>query len=46
MILEQDEEVLAELCQHFTPEQKEALLQSIDLILKNIDLESAFGQKK
>ena len=39
MILAQDEEVLADLCRNFTPEQKKTLLQMADLLLKNIDSE-------
>lgn len=39
MILEQDAEVLSELCQNFTPEQKNALLDLMDLLLRNIDSE-------
>lgn len=39
MILAQDEEVLSELCRDFTNEQKEALMQIADLLLKNIDSE-------
>ena len=38
-ILEQDREVLEELCRDFTPQQKEMLGEAIDLILSNIDLE-------
>lgn len=37
MILAQDEEVLSELCRDFTTEQKEALMQLADQLLKNID---------
>lgn len=36
-ILEQDQEVLSELCQGFTEEQKESLMGLADMILKNID---------
>lgn len=39
MILAQDEEVLAELCENFTVEQKKELIQLADMILKNIDSE-------
>lgn len=39
MILAQDEEVLSELCSNFTQEQKQALLQMADMLLKNIDSE-------
>ena len=39
VILAQDEEVLSELCKNFTQEQKKALSQMADLILKNIDSE-------
>lgn len=39
VILAQDEEVLAELCRNFTQEQKEALFQMADMLLKNIDLD-------
>lgn len=39
MILEQDAEVLSELCQNFTQEQKNALLDLMDLLLRNIDSE-------
>lgn len=38
-ILEQDREVLEELCRDFTFRQKEMLEEAIDLILSNIDLE-------
>lgn len=37
VILAQDQEVLAEFCENFTREQKEALIQLADLLLKNID---------
>lgn len=37
VILAQDEEVLAELCRNFTQEQKQALFQMADMLLKNID---------
>lgn len=37
MILEQDEEVLSELCRNFTREQREALRQLADMLLENID---------
>lgn len=37
VILAQDEEVLSELCQDFTQEQKETLLQMADMLVKNID---------
>ena len=37
--MEQDREVLEELCRDFTPRQKEMLGEAIDLILSNIDLE-------
>lgn len=39
MILAQDEEVFSELCSNFTEEQKETLLQMIEMILNNIDSE-------
>lgn len=39
MILAQDEEVLSELCENFTEEQKATLLQLMDMLLKNIDVE-------
>lgn len=39
MIFEQDEEVLAELCKDFTREQKENLIETIDMIFNNIDFE-------
>lgn len=39
MILEQDEEVLAELCRDFSEEEKSLLLQLADKILENIDSE-------
>ena len=39
MILEQDEEVLAELCRDFSKEEKSLLLQLADKILENIDSE-------
>ena len=39
MILTQDEEVLSELCENFTEEQKATLLQLMDMLLKNIDVE-------
>ena len=39
MILAQDEEVLSELCKNFTQEQRDALLQMADMLLKNIDSE-------
>ena len=39
MILEQDEEVLSELCRNFTREQREALHQLADMLLENIDAE-------
>ena len=39
VILAQDEEVLSELCRNFTQEQKQALLQIADMLLKNIDSE-------
>lgn len=39
LILEQDAEVLAELCRNFTPAQKEALQQLADQLLSNIDSE-------
>ena len=39
MILEQDEEVLSELCRNFTREQREALQQLADRLLENIDAE-------
>ena len=39
MILKQDEDVLSELCRNFTREQKETLLQLMDMILQNIDSE-------
>lgn len=39
LILAQDEEVLCELCRDFTPEQKAALQQMADMLLKNIDSE-------
>ena len=37
VILAQDEEVLAEFCRNFTQEQKQALFQMADMLLKNID---------
>ena len=37
MILSQDEEVLAALCKDFTKEEKEALLHTTNLLLRNID---------
>ena len=40
VILAQDKEVLAELCRNFTPEQKKALIEMADMLLKNIDSES------
>lgn len=39
VILAQDDEVLSELCRNFTQEQKQALLQIADMLLKNIDSE-------
>lgn len=39
MILAQDEEVLSELCENFTEEQRADLLQLMDMLLKNIDME-------
>lgn len=39
MILEQDEEVLSELCRNFTREQREALHQLADRLLENIEAE-------
>ena len=39
VILEQDEAVLSELCQNFTQQQKMALLEMADMLLKNIDSE-------
>lgn len=39
MILAQDEEVLSELCENFTEEQKATLFQLMDMLLKNIDVE-------
>lgn len=39
LILEQDAEVLSELCQNFTPEQKQSLLELADMLLANIDSE-------
>ena len=39
MIRAQDEEVLSELCENFTEEQKATLLQLMDMLLKNIDVE-------
>lgn len=39
MILEQDEEVLSELCRNFTREQREALQQLADRLLENIEAE-------
>ena len=39
LILEQDAEVLSELCQNFTPEQKRMLLELADMLLSNIDSE-------
>ena len=39
MILAQDEEVLSELCENFTEEQKATLLQLMDMLLKNIAVE-------
>ena len=40
LILEQDAEVLSELCRNFTPEQKQTMLELADLLLANIDAES------
>lgn len=37
MILAQDREVLSQLCEGFTQEEKEALLHTTDLLLRNID---------
>ena len=39
MILAQDKEVFDDLCRNFTQEQKLALLQMTDILLKNIDSE-------
>ncbi len=39
MILEQDEEVLSELCRNFTREQRETLCQLADRLLESIDAE-------
>lgn len=39
MILEQDEEVLSELCRNFTREQRESLQQLADRLLENIEAE-------
>ena len=39
MILEQDEEVLAELCGNFTEAQRKSFLEMMDMLLKNIDPE-------
>ena len=39
MILAQDKEVFDDLCRNFTQEQKLALLQITDILLKNIDSE-------
>ena len=41
VILAHDAEVLSELCANFTEEQKEMLMQTIGMILNNIDLESS-----
>ena len=41
LILEQDEEVLSELCCNFTEEQKAEFSRMADIILKNIDSESS-----
>ena len=40
LILEQDAEVLAELCRNFTPQQKQTMLDLADMLLANIDSES------
>lgn len=40
VILEQDKEVFSELCRDLSVQQKEALNQAADAILKNIDSES------
>ncbi len=40
MILAQDKEVFEDLCRNFTQEQKQALLQMTDILLKNIDSET------
>lgn len=37
MILAQDREVLSQLCEGFTQEEKEALIHTTDLLLRNID---------
>lgn len=37
MILAQDQEVLDEICKGFTQQEREALLQTTDLMLRNID---------
>lgn len=42
-ILAQDEEVFSALCRNLTQEQQQAFLQVADLILKEIDAESASG---
>ena len=39
VILAQDAEVLAELCRDFTPEQREMLVQTVDLLLNRIGLD-------
>lgn len=39
MILEQDEEVLSELCRNFSEEQKRTMLELADRLLDNIDSE-------
>ena len=41
MILEQDEEVLSELCRNFSEEQKRTMLELADRLLDNIDSESS-----
>lgn len=37
MILAQDQAVLDEICKGFTQQEREALLQTTDLMLRNID---------
>ena len=39
VILAQDAEVLAELCRDFTPDQREMLVQTVDLLLNRIGLD-------
>lgn len=39
LILQQDDEVLSELCRNFTADQKEMLMTLADMLLANIDAE-------